>query len=43
MRLVLDAKLSDFVPLPMQVRGCVSPYMSTNVLHKISERDLYAG
>nr|CAB3475966.1 unnamed protein product [Digitaria exilis] len=28
--------------LSIQVRGCVSPYMSTNVLHKISERDLYA-
>ncbi|CAN6191477.1 unnamed protein product [Urochloa humidicola] len=27
----------------LQVRGYVSPYMSTNVLHKISERDLYAG
>nr|CAB3471940.1 unnamed protein product [Digitaria exilis] len=28
--------------LSIQVPGCVSPYMSTNVLHKISERDLYA-
>ncbi|TVU21473.1 hypothetical protein EJB05_31109, partial [Eragrostis curvula] len=37
--------LQGLIEIPtslLQVRGCVSPYMSTNVLHKISERDLYA-
>uniref|UniRef100_A0A0A9CWF4 Uncharacterized protein n=1 Tax=Arundo donax TaxID=35708 RepID=A0A0A9CWF4_ARUDO len=42
----VDLLLQGLIEIPtslLQVRGCVSPYMSTNVLHKIvSERDLYA-
>ncbi|CAL4952027.1 unnamed protein product [Urochloa decumbens] len=42
----VDLLQQGFIEIPttlLQVRGYVSPYMSTNVLHKISERDLYAG
>ncbi|KAL6626883.1 hypothetical protein ACP70R_030609 [Stipagrostis hirtigluma subsp. patula] len=41
----VDLLLQGLIEIPtslLQVRGCVSPYMSTNVLHKITERDLYA-
>ncbi|KAG2586523.1 polynucleotide 5'-hydroxyl-kinase NOL9-like [Panicum virgatum] len=40
---LLQQGLIEIPTTLLQVRGCVSPYMSTNVLHKISERDLYAG
>lgn len=40
---LLQQGLIEIPTALLQVRGCVSPYMSTNVLHKISERDLYAG
>ncbi|XP_020108251.1 polynucleotide 5'-hydroxyl-kinase NOL9 [Ananas comosus] len=39
----VDLLLQGFVEVPtslLQVRGCVSPYMSTNVLHRISDKDL---
>ncbi|CAL5050719.1 unnamed protein product [Urochloa decumbens] len=40
---LLQQGLIEIPTTLLQVRGYVSPYMSTNVLHKISERDLYAG
>ncbi|XP_064972759.1 polynucleotide 5'-hydroxyl-kinase NOL9-like isoform X1 [Musa acuminata AAA Group] len=39
----VDLLLQGFIEIPtglLQVRGCLSPYMSTNVLHKISEEHL---
>ncbi|XP_072977898.1 polynucleotide 5'-hydroxyl-kinase NOL9 [Typha angustifolia] len=39
----VDLLLQGFIEIPtsiLQVRGCISPYMSTNVLHKISDKDL---
>ncbi|CAN6208840.1 unnamed protein product, partial [Urochloa humidicola] len=42
----VDLLQQGFIEIPttlLQVRGYVSPYMLTNVLHKISERDMYAG
>ncbi|KAK3160555.1 hypothetical protein QOZ80_1BG0061150 [Eleusine coracana subsp. coracana] len=41
----VDLLLQGLIEIPtslLQVRGCVSPYMSTNVLHKLSEKDIYA-
>uniref|UniRef100_A0A0D9UXM0 Uncharacterized protein n=1 Tax=Leersia perrieri TaxID=77586 RepID=A0A0D9UXM0_9ORYZ len=39
----VDLLLQGLIEIPkslLQVRGCVSPYMPTNVLHRISERDI---
>ncbi|WOL09155.1 polynucleotide 5'-hydroxyl-kinase NOL9 isoform X1 [Canna indica] len=39
----VDLLLQGYIEIPtgvLQVRGCLSPYMSTNVLHKISNGDL---
>ncbi|CAM0880090.1 unnamed protein product [Alopecurus aequalis] len=41
----VDLVLQGLIDIPrsiLQVKGCVSPYMSTNVRDKITERDLYA-
>uniref|UniRef100_A0A0E0BYB9 Clp1 P-loop domain-containing protein n=1 Tax=Oryza meridionalis TaxID=40149 RepID=A0A0E0BYB9_9ORYZ len=35
-----EVSISDVMVPPSEVRGCVSPYMPTNVLHRISERDI---
>lgn len=39
----VDLLLQGYIEIPtglLQVRGCVSPYMSTKVLHKVSHKDL---
>lgn len=41
----VDLLLQGLIDIPrsiMQVKGCISPYMSTNVRDKITEKDLYA-
>uniref|UniRef100_A0ACD5VGA6 Uncharacterized protein n=1 Tax=Avena sativa TaxID=4498 RepID=A0ACD5VGA6_AVESA len=41
----VDLLLQGLIEIPrsiMQVKGCVSPYMPTNVRDKITEKDLYA-
>lgn len=39
----VDLLLQGFIEIPtgfLQARGCLSPYMATNVLHKLSDKDL---